>query len=107
MRNTSDKICRENRNVHSVINNSFLSRKSYHIWDSVESRTGHRWHITAHEICMLDNEGKNRNTQSKYVILTAFPLQQWLHERASMLRYTYIVCHLRIGSHNFVHRDLW
>ena len=32
------------------------------------------------------------NTHSKYVILIAFPLQQWLHERASMLRYTYSAC---------------
>jgi hypothetical protein len=31
-----------------------------------------------------------KNTHSEYVILTAFPLRQWLHERASMLRYTYI-----------------
>jgi len=28
----------------------------------------------------------------EYVILIAFPLQQWLHERASMLRYMYIAC---------------
>jgi len=28
------------------------------------------------------------NTQSEEVILTAFLLQQWLHERTSMLRYT-------------------
>jgi hypothetical protein len=27
---------------------------------------------------------------SEYVILIAFPLQQWLRERASLLRYTYI-----------------
>ena len=27
------------------------------------------------------------NTHLAYVILIAFPLQQWLHERASMLRY--------------------
>ena len=27
-----------------------------------------------------------------YVILIAFPLQQWLQERASLLRYTYIAC---------------
>jgi hypothetical protein len=27
-----------------------------------------------------------------YAILIAFPLQQWLHERASVLRYTYIAC---------------
>jgi hypothetical protein len=35
---------------------------------------------------------KATNTLSEYVILIAFPLQQRLHERASMLRYTYIVC---------------
>jgi len=30
--------------------------------------------------------------QYTYAILTAFPLQQWLHERAPVLRYTYIAC---------------
>ena len=30
------------------------------------------------------------NTHSEYVILIAFPRQQWLRERAPMLRYTYI-----------------
>ena len=34
---------------------------------------------------------KATNTHSQYVILIAFPLQQWLHERAKMLRYKYIV----------------
>ena len=34
---------------------------------------------------------KATNTHSEYVILIAFPQQQWLHERASVLRYTYIV----------------
>jgi len=32
------------------------------------------------------------NTLSEYVIFIACLLQQWLHERASMLRYTYIPC---------------
>ena len=32
------------------------------------------------------------HTQSEYVILIAFTLQKWLHERASVLRYTYIAC---------------
>ena len=32
------------------------------------------------------------NTHSTYAILTAFPLQQWLHECASKLRYTYTSC---------------
>jgi hypothetical protein len=31
-------------------------------------------------------------TKSEYVILMAFPLQQWSHERVSVLRYTYIAC---------------
>jgi hypothetical protein len=32
------------------------------------------------------------NTHIGCVILAAFPQQQWLHERALMLRYTYIAC---------------
>jgi hypothetical protein len=35
---------------------------------------------------------KATNTHSEYVILIAFLRQQWLHERASVLRYTYIAC---------------
>ena len=35
---------------------------------------------------------KATNTHLEYVILSAFPLQHWLHERFSMLRYTYIAC---------------
>jgi hypothetical protein len=31
-------------------------------------------------------------TRAEYVTLTAFPLLQWLRERASMLRYMYIGC---------------
>jgi len=38
------------------------------------------------------------NTHSQYVTLNAFPLEQWLHERASMLRDTCIVCHV-FGFH--------
>ena len=33
---------------------------------------------------------KATDTHSKYVIIISFPLQQWLHERTSVLRYTYI-----------------
>jgi len=32
------------------------------------------------------------DTHSEYVIFIAYPLQQWVHERPSILRYTYIVC---------------
>ena len=35
---------------------------------------------------------KATDTHSEYVTFIASPLQQWLHERASILRYTYIAC---------------
>jgi hypothetical protein len=35
---------------------------------------------------------KAADTHSEYVILIVFPLQQWLHEGASMIPCTYIVC---------------
>jgi len=34
---------------------------------------------------------KATNTHSQYIILIAFPLQQWLHESALVSYYTYIV----------------
>jgi hypothetical protein len=33
---------------------------------------------------------KAADTHSEYITLIAFPLQQWLLERASLLRYTHI-----------------
>ena len=48
------------------------------------------------------------DTQSQYVILIAFPQQQWLHEGASVLRYTscisciYCVTSIILSSFNFL-----
>jgi hypothetical protein len=39
---------------------------------------------------------KATDTHSEYVIFIGFELQQWLHERLSMLRYTYIDCLVEI-----------
>jgi hypothetical protein len=46
---------------------------------------------TAHAHCMPDKYGKNADI-FKYSILTAFPPQQWLRERALMLRCMYTAC---------------
>ena len=35
---------------------------------------------------------KAKNTQIKYMIVIAFPWQQWLCDRASVLRFMYIAC---------------
>ena len=40
-----------------------------------------------------------------YVILMAFPRQQWLRERASMLRYMYIASYL-ILAHFYIQREV-
>ena len=37
------------------------------------------------------------HSHTEHVILIAFPRQQWLRERASMLRYTYIASHVRVN----------
>jgi len=37
---------------------------------------------------------KATNTHLEYVILIAFPLQKWLHERAAVLPNTYTACHV-------------
>ena len=41
---------------------------------------------------------ESTNTHSQYVTLNAFPLQQWLHERAAMLGYTYFACIIVAGD---------
>jgi hypothetical protein len=35
---------------------------------------------------------KATDTHAEYVTLISFPLQQWLYEHSSVLRYTYIAC---------------
>jgi len=48
---------------------------------------------------------KATNTQWEYVIFFAFPLQQWLHERASMFRYTCLARPVHI-YHDFSSKPL-
>ena len=44
---------------------------------------------TAHALCTTGNYAT-----SEHAIHTTFPLQQWLSERASMLRYTFCILHI-------------
>jgi len=43
---------------------------------------------------------KATNTNSECIISIAFPLQKWLKERASVLRYTCIVCLIYVSCSN-------
>jgi hypothetical protein len=90
MRTFSDKNCRENQNTHFVFSNIFFlqNRAVYEImWKNMVERGRSKLTIWRMRIaCWIP---KATNTHSKYVILIAFPLQQWLHESAAVLRHTY------------------
>ena len=51
----------------------------------------------AHAHCMLDTYGY-QYTHTGCVIHIAYPPPQWLHERASMLRYTSAACQFLVGT---------
>jgi hypothetical protein len=66
-------------------------RKSCRLWDNGEKYCS-TWQVTednmAHAHCMLDTYGYRHTL---IICNINFPLQQWLYERASLLRYAYIV----------------
>jgi hypothetical protein len=60
------------------------------------------WRMRVHaEYLWLQKPVMFKN-QSCCVILIAFPQQQWLHERASMLPYTYIGCLVQNKYESFI-----
>jgi len=82
--------------------NKFIFRKSCLLWDKVEKKkvdSGRR-QMAIWRIRILYWILKATNTHSKYVIIIAFPPQQWLHERAWMLRYTCRACLLSKNLRN-------
>jgi len=92
MRNVSEESCRENQNTHFVFNNFFFENPTVYeiMWKNIVEPESPQMKIWRMRIsCWMP---KATNTLSECVIFIAFPLQQWLHERATMLRYTYIAC---------------
>jgi hypothetical protein len=93
MRNVSEKICRENKNTLFMFNKFFFfeNRAVNQItWKNILEPDTQQMAIWRMRIaCWKPNA---TNTHSYYVIFIAFSLQQLLHERASMLCHTYIVC---------------
>ena len=69
-----------------------LFRKSRRLWDNFEKcdRARQATDDTLRRMRFACWITKATDTHSDYVILIAFLWQQWLRERASMLRYTYI-----------------
>ena len=89
MRNVSEKNCGENQNIFCVqwlFENHAICKICGKI---LYSRTGHRWQYDAYA---WHAGYLGYKSQTEYVIIIALPLQQWLHERASIFRYKYIAC---------------
>jgi hypothetical protein len=91
MRNVSNKSYRENQNTHFVCSPFFFENRAVYeiMWKNAVDR-GKPPDNTAQARCSWIPRATNRHT--KYVIIAAFPLQQWLQERAPFLRYTYTSC---------------
>jgi hypothetical protein len=97
MRNVSDKICRVNRNTRFVSSNFFFFRENRAVceimWENIVERCRAQMAIWRMRVaCCIS---KATNTLSEYVTRIAFPLQESLHGRASMLRL--IVCHYNLS----------
>jgi len=92
MRNVSNKHCRGNQTTHFCSLTSFPKNRAVYgvMWKNIVERgwpqmTIRRLHIP----CWMP---KTTNTLLEYVILVASHMQQWFHEGASVLYYTYFDC---------------
>jgi len=96
-KNISEKRCRENQNTDFMFNNLFFTRAfDEEMWKNiVESSRPQmkKWYM--HMACWIP---KATNTHSDYITHIALPLQQWLHERTSLLRYTDFACLVKFAS---------
>ena len=88
MRNVSEKSCRENPNTHFMFTFFPENRAVCEImWKNIVQPDSPRTTIWRMRFaCWIP---KATDTHFEYVIPIALPLQQWLHEHGSMLRYSY------------------
>ena len=92
MRNFLDNICRESKKIQDVFSTFFFfeNRTFYEImWKNIVERGRPQMAIWRMRIaCWIL---KATRTHSEYVIRIAFPLQNYLHELASVIRHTCII----------------
>ena len=111
MRNVLDAFA-DKIKLHILRSITFFSRKSCRLWDNagkcgpVREATNDD---TIWRMCVACWVSKATRAPShthihtqKYLILIAFPQQQWYCESVSVLRYTYIVC--IVEAENAEHR---
>ena len=91
MRNVLDESCRENQNTFLCSVTFFENRTVYEIiWKIIVEPENPQ--MTIWLMLISSWIPKATNTPLEYVLLIYFPQQKWLHERATILRYTYTAC---------------
>jgi len=96
MKNVSDKTVQKSK-THILCSVNFCRKRAFYkiMYKNILEPERPQKTIWRRRIaCWIP---KAKNTHSEYVIRITFPSQQWLHESASILRYTYIahlVCFL-------------
>ena len=84
--------------THFNFKNFFFRKKSCHFWDNANSIVEpDRLQMTIWRMRIACWIAKARNTHRDCVKVIAFPPQKWIHERAAILRYTYVACLDRIN----------
>ena len=88
MRNVSDKSGKENQNTYFIVQKYSVENCIFYeiMWENIVQPDTPQMTIWSMRIACWISEATDTN--SDYVIFIDFPLQQWLHESASMLRYT-------------------
>ena len=92
MRNVSEKSCRKKQHIFCVQYFFFFENRAVYetMWENIVEWGRSQMTIWRMRIACWISTATNRHLQD--ILLVAFPLKQWLHERAPMLCYTYIAC---------------
>jgi hypothetical protein len=90
MRSSSDKSCRKSKNTHFVFNNFFFENRA--VYGEVQPGRPQIIIWGMRIACWI-----SKATNTLRICNTAFPLQHWLHESASMLRYMYTVLFFHVA----------
>jgi hypothetical protein len=94
MSDVSDKNCQQNQNTCFVFKNFVTQFMPFMRWrgkNNVQPGRPQRatWRMRVAR-CINKTTQTHTNAHAEYVIHIAFPIQQWLHDRAAQLRSTYI-----------------
>ena len=85
-RNVSGNSCRKNRNTRFMFSNFFFENRAVCEIKWKNTLEPDRPQMTIWRMRIACWITKAANAHSEYVIIIAFPLQQWLQESTSMLR---------------------